>query len=200
MSRMKMLLVLLLAIPLWGTAQNTMPKNIPVTVSESIVADNDDKNLISFSRDRPLEIADFRGRPDPSSNGVAATYSGISMEMKASAKNNLMQVEVILKVYFDKSKSWAKKEGKNDRVLAHEQHHFNLTAIKACELARAISAANYKSENAMEQLRKLQQQYTKELNELQNQYDRETKHGTLDDEQAQWATRIKNELAKATCF
>lgn len=200
MLRIKMMWVLLICLPFWATAQKAAPKNIPVNVSVTIEDKVDDKNLILFSYDRPLIVADFKGRPDASSHGVAATYSGIQVAMKGAIRDNKMQLDVLLTVYFDKSKSWAKKDGKSERVLAHEQNHFDLTALKACELSKAIASANYKSETAMQQIRDLQQKYTKELNELQVQYDRETKHGTIEEEQAKWSARIKSDLAAVGCY
>jgi len=200
MFRLKMILLVLVSLPFWSNAQKSAPKNIPVNVTTTIEDKVDDKNLILFSYDRPLIVADFKGRPDASSHAVAATYSGIQLAMKGAVRDNKMQLDVVLTVYFDKSKSWAKKDGKSDRVLAHEQNHFDLTALKACELSKAIANANYKSETAMQQIRDLQKKYTKELNELQVQYDRETQHGTIEEEQAKWAARIKSELAAVGCY
>ena len=200
MMKVKMWLMSCLSVlTLSGFGQKT-PKNIPVEVVVNIVAHSNDKNLILYNTDRQLNIPDFAGRPDGSSQGVAATYSGIQMEMKGLVKDNRMQLTVSLMVYFDKSKSWAKKEGKNERVLAHEQNHFDLTAIKACELAQSISNTDYKSEKAMEQIREQQRKYTRELNELQVQYDRETKHGVLNEQQAAWAKRIAENLNAVNCF
>lgn len=200
MVNIRIALTLLLVVPLYCRAQKAPPKNLPVIVDVLIVEKPHEKHLILYSYDRPLVISDFRGRPDASSNGVAATYSGIQMELKASVKNNSMELSVALTIYFDPSKSWAKKEGKNARVLAHEQNHFDLTAIKACQLAKAIITAPYKSHNAMEQVRELQRKFTRELNDLQVQYDRETRHGIKEEVQAQWAERIEKDLKEVACF
>lgn len=200
MVNIRIVLILLLMVPLYCGAQKAPPKNLPVIVDVQIADKAREKHQILYQVERPLVIGDFKGRPDPSSNGVAATYSGIQMELKATVKNNRMELNVVLTVYFDPSKSWAKKEGKNARVLAHEQNHFDLTAIKACQLAKAISETPYKSQHAMEQVRELQRKFTRELNDLQIQYDKETRHGIKEEIQAQWAERIGKEVQEVTCF
>jgi hypothetical protein len=173
---------------------------LPVSVTVAIADKADDKNLILYKPGNNLAIADFKGRPDGNSAGVAATYSGINMVMQGSNKNGVMAAKVLLTIYFDKSNSWMKPEGKTERVLAHEQIHFDLTAMKACALARAIEKGSYTTENVQQKLRDLQAFHTTELNKLQQAYDKETKHGTLPEKQAEWAARVAKELAKVQCM
>lgn len=154
-----------------------------------------DKNLILFDRNRKLTIKDFKGKPDNYSHGVGATYSGISMEMQGFSKNSAVTVNVTLTVYFDQTKSWMKPEGKTERVLAHEQVHFDLTAIKACDLAKAIEQGKFTSDNVQQKIRDLQEYHTKELSKLQQAYDKETRHGTVANKQAEWSAKVAEQLA-----
>lgn len=195
----KIIWLLFLCLPLLSAAQKR-PSNIPVQVKVIVNTQTDNKDLILYSKDRLLAIGDFKAKPDPASHGVGATYSGVLMEMQGLAKRDVMNITVTLTIYFDKTKSWMKKEGKNARVLAHEQLHFDLTAIKACDLAKAIEEEKFTSENVQQRLRELQRQHMQELNEWQLNYDKETRHGTIMEKQAEWAERIERGIANSECI
>lgn len=193
--------VLLCCCCLWGwtvMAQKKKPLP-PVQVRVEVTKESSDRNLILYDPARQLTIADFRGRPDMASHGVGATYSGILMEMEGTEQGGVLEIRVRLTVYFDKTKSWMKAEGRNQRVLDHEQHHFNLTAVKACDLARAIAAGQYTFQNVQSRIRDLQRSHVAELGRLQQEYDRETRHGTRPEQQAAWAERIAGLLSDAGC-
>jgi len=175
-------------------------RNIPVHVTVGISRQSNDPNLILYSRERLLSVGDFRGRPDMASHGVGATYSGILMETEGMERQGVLEIRVTLTIYFDKARSWMKKEGRTQRVLDHEQAHFDLTAIKACALAKAIAAEHYTAGNVQDRIRELQRAHTAGLSRLQQDYDRETRHGTLPEEQAAWAERIARELAASACI
>ena len=184
-------------IPL--AAQNRAVKT-QAQITVQIAGQAKDKNLILFDRNRKLTIKDFKGRPDRDSHGVGATYSGISMEMQGISKNGAVTVNVTLTVYFDQTKSWMKPEGKTERVLAHEQIHFDLTAIKACDLAKAIEQGKFTADNVQQKIRDLQEYHTKELGKLQQAYDKETKHGTIAEQQAEWSAKVAEQLAASVCM
>lgn len=194
-----LVLALLLCFPLcaWPAAFDKEPEvKVRVVMRET----TDHKNLVLYRRARPLTIADFRGRPDEASRGVGATYSGILMEIEGSQRDRVLDVTVYLTVYCDQQKSWMKKAGRNERVLAHEQRHFDLTALKACDLARAIGAAQFSTDNVKEKLRQLHREQTQQLETLQKQYDAETAHGTLEDKQLNWNRNIAAGLDDSDCL
>lgn len=196
-------MLFLLSLFAWGNiplaAQNRADK-VQAKVMVHIADQAKDKNLILFDRNRKLTIKDFKGWPDVYSHGVGATYSGISMELEGVNKNGAVTVNVTLTIYFDQAKSWMKSEGKTERVLAHEQIHFDLTAIKACDLAKAIEQGKYTANNVQQKIRDLQEYHTRELSKLQQAYDKETKHGTIADKQIEWSARVAEQLAASTCM
>jgi hypothetical protein len=196
-------MLLLLSFIVWGhtplAAQNRTDK-VQAQVTVHIADQAKDKNLILFDRNRKLTIKDFKGRPDNHSHGVGATYSGISMEMEGISKNGVVTVNVTLTVYFDQTKSWMKPKGKTERVLVHEQVHFDLTAIKACDLAKAIEQGKFTANNVQQKIRDLQEYHTRELSKLQQAYDKETEHGTIADKQVEWSARVAEQLAASTCM
>ncbi len=193
------MLLLLFCCPLMMVGQRRQ-RDIPVEVQIKVLDKTGNRNLILYGKDRPLKIEDFKARPDAASPGVAATYSGIAMEIEGKTENGVLVTIVQLTVYFDAAQSWMKKEGKTERVLQHEQNHFDLTAIKACDLAQAIAGSSYNYSNVRQRLRELHRVHTSELQKLQKNYDKETKHGTVAAQQTAWAARIAASLDNVTCF
>lgn len=191
--------IVFLLMPFWGFAQTgrtAMPVDITVRFKDK--ADNAD--YILYNVDNDLKIKDFKGRPDMNSNGVGATYSGIQVSMAGKSFNGKMDVNVLMMVYFDKSQSWMKPEGKDERVLKHEQIHFDLTAIYACKMYHAIMNGTYNSKNVKQKLRDIQNKFTNELQSQQALYDKQTKHGTIDDVQKAWSEKVQQMKSELDCM
>jgi hypothetical protein len=180
--------------------QHATAQQVSVNVEVKIVHQNKDGRLLPFSRDRPLQIGDFRASPPKAHTpGVAATYSGISMTIASSTENGKTTVLVTLFAYFKPEDSWMKPKGKNALVLAHEQKHFDLTALQACRLYHALKTTSFSS-GWHEQLLNIQKQYMEELQHLQDQYDKDTRHGTIKDQQEAYNKKIMEEMQAQDCW
>lgn len=155
---------------------------------------------IAYTKDRKLYMTDFEAEPDESSIGAAATLSGIGMKMQASTLRNTTKVDVTLSVYFDKSRSWMKPNGKNVTTLQHEQLHFDITAIKACMLKQQIEKAEFSPATYKDQLKDMLAKVQEKAGDMQNSYDRETEHGTIIDEQEKWTERINTIKREQACY
>lgn len=183
-----------------GKNKNTISAEPEVDVNVYFSNLADKKEHITYSSTKKLYITDFQGEPDIKSDGAAATMSGVGMKYKSSTLRNKTTVDVTISVYFDKTQSWMKANGKNTTTLMHEQRHFDITAIKACELKRKIADTTFSAETYQKQLSELLQQVQKEGAEMQNTYDNETDHGTIIDEQEKWNNKIDAMLAKQDCY
>lgn len=171
-----------------------------VNVKVKLKSSSDKKHLLPYSLARKLYITDFESSPDMESPGAAATMSGIGMTYEGTTLRNITDVNVTLTVYFDKSRSWMKDNGKNVTILNHEQKHFDITALKACELQRRIEQTTFTPENYKQELTDLLNKVQEEGAEMQNAYDRETDHGTIIDQQEAWNKKIEDLLRRQTCF
>lgn len=160
----------------------------------------DDKDLIYYNKNKKLQLSDFESEPDDMSKGAAATYSGISMKYSHERKGRTIKLDIMLYVYFDKSKSWCKEAGKSAKTLNHEQLHFDITALNACRLAEKIMSYNFNTENYTSELEALLKETDKEGAALQNKYDKETNHGIKQDIQKQWNDTIRDELNTVNCY
>lgn len=192
-------LLIMVCMPIAGfTQRNNSTEPVQVTIEFRDKADNPD--FILYNVDNDLKIADFKGPPDRSSAGVGATYSGIQMSLEGKTFNGKTDIHILLMVYFDKSKSWMKPEGKDERVLKHEQIHFDLTGIYACRMYHAIMNEKFSFKNVKQRLHDIQAKFTNELQEQQTLYDKQTKHGTMDDVQKAWAEKVQRMKSEVDCM
>lgn len=178
-------------------ASNSGPS---VEVQAEIATSSDDTDKIAWSTGRLLTLDDFRGRPDDLSRAAAATNSGLDVRTSQQTQYSQTRVVVTILPFFDKSRSWCRTDSRNARTLQHEQHHFNITAIKACELADTIRSFTFTPGNYIKELEQLYRQKEKEIQQQQELYDGETNHGQIVAAQAKWEQMIKDMLGKQGCY
>lgn len=183
-------------------AQNktTVTAEPSVTVNVSLANTVAKPNHIAYSKSRKLYITDFKDEPDMNSFGAAGTFSGVGMNMSGITKHTQTTIDVTLYVYFDTKQSWMKPEGKNATILDHEQRHFDITAIKGCELKERIQQTTFNPDTYKQQLNDMLNETQEETSELQNLYDDETGHGSIIDKQEEWNKKIDNMLKKQSCY
>jgi hypothetical protein len=149
---------------------------------------------IIYSTARPLTLEDFKGKPDELSKALAATYSGFSLQYEMQGDHTGALATIQIKPYFLTSKSWMRKEGKVPYVLQHEQLHFDIATLKACELIIELRSMSFKVSDFKDQINALQQKYSSEMEKMQADYDSETSHGIFKEKQNLWQVRIQKEL------
>lgn len=160
----------------------------------------DDEDVIVYNRNIPLQISDFKGRPDDMSMGAAGTYSGFAMGYSYRETNSGMVLNIELTTMFYTTKSWFKERGKDAHTLNHEQRHFDIAATVACQMADSIRSANFTPKNFTKELADLQKHFQNLLDERQQAYDDETEHGLERTQQALWNTKIDEMLRRRDCY
>lgn len=145
----------------------------------------------------PITWNDFKGSPDQGSEYIAMTYSGIKIKYEYRTKKGVTEARVLLCPYMDINQSWYKPEGRNDPTLAHEQRHFDITAIVASQFAEELKKRKFTLQSFPGEMKLLHKQYIDKLAEMQKQYDEETEHGIKPDKQAMWDMRLAEEVRKA---
>ena len=103
----------------------------------------------------------------------------------------------------NKLESGARPGGRNDRNLAHEQIHFDLTEYVARRLSHDLDELTVEGPSANEELQrnfliaveKLYNEAVAEQQKIQVQYETETSHGTRAGEQKRWAKKAAELLA-----
>lgn len=130
---------------------------------------------------RQLNWNDFKGKPD--SQGVALTCSQIYFETNYS--NGKYYFTVYSQFIPEKSFTTTTKE----RILRHEQGHFDITEL----MVRRLNA-QLKNVSTQTEASDLYQKTVNEWGELEQRYDRETNNSINVAEQERWETEIKKLL------
>lgn len=149
---------------------------------------------IRWFDNKPLKWSNFKGNVDGSSKYAALTASGIYYSYETTKDGELI---FTIESHFDPKNSWVKKEKKNDKLLEHEQRHFDITELYARKLKKEISEREFSySKSLQKKLNKLYQNWVGRLNTEQKSYDKETKHHLNQEGQKKWNKRINAELDK----
>jgi hypothetical protein len=184
----------------WNQYKNLYLPNAPVPVEVVINTTPDTTRLINYSRNRPLAINDFRAKPSPGDKAIAITASNMIIKYSVITDSDHLKMMVTITTYFDRSRSWFKHTEFDDMVLLHEQGHFDIAAIKACELADTLRHCTFTRSNCYEMIEKIQSQKQLELRALQELYDEKTGHGAGIGVQQKWSRDLKELIARQTCY
>ena len=89
-----------------------------------------EERTIAWNASRKLSWADFKAQPDPNSDAVALTASGItfSYSLKTSERN-VVDFSTTVKAHFYPEKSWYLTNKASAYILRHEQLHFDITEL-----------------------------------------------------------------------
>ncbi len=171
-----------------------------VKVNVSLARNSEKEDQIVYSAQQPLQINDFQGPHGSNPSEAAATVSGIGIRYHGETLNSQLVIDVTISPYFRTSLSWFRKTEQNQRVLAHEQTHFDITALYACKLYNAVRAAKLTKENYDRVLENLQKQNEEDAEKEEILYDHETNHGTINNTQEAWQKKLKEEIRACGCY
>lgn len=160
-----------------------------VTATVTMERSSDQPNEIVYRKNTRLRLSDFQGSPEVKTNEVALAYSGVTIRYSGSVKKGQIMLNIKLYAVFDRSKSWCLAKAKNDWTLAHEQRHFDITAINACRLYRALKEFSF-TKNFEQEIKELQKKFQQLNEEEQDQYDKATNHGINKTDQEEWNQKI----------
>jgi hypothetical protein len=184
----------------WSKNQNLYAPTAPVTIEVIMNTTPDTARLINYSHQRPLTKADFRAKPDPKDKAIALTASSIIVKYGMIADSADLKMMVVITPFFDKSRSWFRNTDYDSTVLLHEQGHFDIAALKACELADTLRGKVFTKANCYEMVDRIQAQKKLELHDLQELYDSKTGHGVTYAIQLTWSRMIKEMLKRKSCY
>lgn len=184
----------------WVNNKSKIPTSGIVKVNVVLGTQNDKQDFIPYYVKQPLKIDDFKGVPQGNGPEMAITASGIGFKYNTITSDGQIVLNITITPNFNKQLSWFKEAGKNHKVLAHEQLHFDITALKACEFVNALRTKTFNKADYAKSLEQLQKQIEDETKEMENRYDNETGHGTIIAKQLEWEKDIKEQIVKAGCY
>ena len=151
-------------------------------------AQEEDKELMSWSATKKLAWSDYKGNPDPGSDAAATTTTYLGFEYNIRSNKFSYEIDCM----FSKNKSWGRS--KTEYILSHEQGHFDIAEIFARKLNKKMMGYQYNKKNFREELNKIYNDILDEKEIFQTQYDNETDYSRNKDKQADWLKKIEKVL------
>jgi len=154
------------------------------------------ENNIYWSKDHQLKWEDFLGKTP--ANSKHGAISNIGVDPHYDCSNGMLEVEI--KSYFDKTKSWSKKDKQTPEALKHEQGHFDIAEFYARKFRKEMQENKFKSTNVKNKFDKINQKVIREHAAYQDLYDKETDHHKNASKQTEWNDKITKELAELEAY
>lgn len=140
---------------------------------------------------RTLNWNDFKGRADRFSEDDALTKSSIIVSFEFARPGN---INYEIRAVFHYYGSWAKDYAKSDRLLQHEQTHFNITELFARKIRKELTETEYVPGKFKTTLDAIYAKYEEEWKNYQRVYDKQTNQGINQKAQKEWDKKINDEL------
>lgn len=161
------------------------------------------KNTLSWAND----FTEVDSAPEGFSDRDARTKANVTLDQGMQAKRDSKESDyyfapstVIVIVKTSKTESWVVKDKKSDKLLKHEQQHYNISALGGRDLERKILALR---DASGAELMKKKEAAGKEIQNLIDSVNKDydaglqgTNHGQKDAEQAKWELHITSLMNK----
>ncbi|MFD2512638.1 DUF922 domain-containing protein [Pontibacter locisalis] len=172
--------------PILAPATSPLPKAAPtVSNTEAVIVEK-----VSWSADRRLTWEDFKGRPDETNGHHALTAANLAVDARCSSN----KVSYDVKCVFLPQQSWSRNK-KSEKLLKHEQLHFDLTEVHARQLRKKLNSLGASCTNLQENLNVAVKNAFKEWKEEQALFDKDSSHGLNRNEEEVWAAHISKRLS-----
>ena len=165
---------------------------ITIVLFTSFVADHGEPNYVYWESPTGLTWEDFKGKPNKGSSHHAYSMLGLAYEVKS---NTSTQVTFLISAYLDKSKSWVKEGQKTDRLLKHEQKHFDICELHRRMFVKGLTDVEYFTyDNVNSKIKRIFNDINNKVDRMQVAYDRETQHSRIEEKQIIWDQKITDLL------
>jgi hypothetical protein len=152
---------------------------------------------IRWSADRPLTVADFKGRPRPNQGHAALTSANINTG--ATCSNNVFAGTA--QASFDPATSWVREPGTmTPALLRHEQLHFDIAEVYARRLRQQLATVHTTCSALGSTFDRISQAAYTAWQKAEDDYDRDTNHGLQHERQAQWEAQVRQQLRDLDAF
>lgn len=180
---------------LFGSVMGPAAKS-SAAVTPTVSADKSVKaEQLAWSPDRRLNWEDFRGIPDSENPHHAVTAANLAVDAKC--RNNEIVYEV--KCVFLPTQSWSKNK-KSEKLLYHEQLHFDLTEVHARLLRKKLKAMGTTCSDMKDRMNPAVADAFKAWKAEQEQFDKLSHHGLDNRVQQEWAADVESRLQELEAF
>jgi hypothetical protein len=155
-----------------------------------------DKPDILWNSENKLTWENFEKRVGQGSFYKAFTYSGIRYNIDAPVDS----IIITLEAYFLPNESWVYLDSQTDRLLNHEQRHFDIAEVYRRRMREEmqkfkIPVTEFMSHGYDDDAKEIFERLYGEMEAKQKEYDLETNHGIDDSNQLKWNSWIDDQLS-----
>ncbi len=154
------------------------------------------------------DFTEVDNAPEGFSDRSARTKANVTVDPKLIVKRDAGKTEYYLDpatlsviVKTDKPNSWVVKDLKSDKLLKHEQLHYNIAALAGRDLERKLLALrNTDGKQLLKDKEDLGKAVQGEIDKINKEYDeglQGTDHGKKDAEQTKWEVHITSLMNKS---
>ncbi len=147
-------------------------------------------NLIFWEPGAKITWADFKAKPVKGDKHAAISHCGFNVGYETSDKT----MTIVVKAFFDKSKSWVRPDARSENLLAHEQGHFDIAELFARKMRQDLKNADYSDGNFDNTIQSIFQSTMGAYRIYQDSYDEATNFSINHSAQIEWNAQIRNSL------
>ena len=152
------------------------------------------KERVKWNAETLLTWSDFKGTPNSGENYVASTNSGIVFQFKFENNNRKTKATYTIGSYFYPKLSWFRKGLVSERILKHEQTHFDISELFSRKLREKLSHVSADEKDVKKIIEEIYYTNERERQEYQALFDLETDHSQREKEEIVWEQKIAQEL------
>lgn len=157
-------------------------------------------DTIRWSSTYRLKWADFKGQPEQQVVFSANSACVYSFTSRPAYRDDTLILELLLHPAFIKPASWVKPDKLQDGLLAHEQLHFDICELYARRMRDRFTQSSPGLLTYDSVLKTIFESEWQAYQLRQADYDRETEHGLIPEQQANWEKSISEELNRLGSF
>jgi hypothetical protein len=150
------------------------------------------------NKNRLLTWNDFKGQPDYNVSHDALTYWNINYGLKnITLKGDTIKIgSFSVTLSFDENGSWIKPQKQTDRLLKHEQGHFDIGLICQREIISVLNNTIFFKNSFQDKINTIFSSLLDKYHLLGQQYDKETEHSLTQQAQDNWNAFFAKELSR----
>jgi hypothetical protein len=162
----------------------------PLKVNFIIDRDPEQKNLLPYNPQRPLNPFNFVAAPPSKPTTPSGSVSGLRISYQIRNLNGKPEGFIELLPYFDQAKSWILTKENAQQVLKYEQMRFKTAAYANNELLKELQNKKFTLATFHDDIVAYRAKYNAMIKELQQQMDKETEYGTIITAVENWNRKI----------
>lgn len=167
-----------------------LKKDEPVKVSYLYVKEPQQKNLLPYNPQRPLNPFHFVAKAPAGASSVSEAETGLRIGYELRSEDGRAEAMLELLPYFNQANSWIKPGADQKKILAYQQTYFKISAFVANELVKELQERTFTMAKLKDDIAALREKYARMLADLQEQYKSEVSYGDNTEAMEKWKRKV----------